>query len=373
MIKLRRSIALVLALALTCALFTSVLAADPPKLTYTQSGNSARLTLNNLGNESVYGVQLTLTFSGNYSGAVFTPAASTSYAPPCQRTTVGDSTQVVLYLTAQAALNQGSSFELGTLALPSSFTMPEAATVTLLDRDLKPLADTLAITVSKQTGGGSSSGGSSSGGGSRPSPSPSPTPTPTPAPTPVPDVPFTDVRESDWFYQEVKYVYEKGMMNGVSGDAFAPNSSTSRAMLVTILYRLAGSPAAQAPTFPDVSPTQYYTYPVGWAAGQSIVNGYEDGRFLPDGLITREQLAAVLYRYSRAMGYNTALRGDLSKFSDQGKISAYAAEPMSWAVAAGLLSGMGDGTVNPQGYATRAQVAAILTRFCKAFVAPQGQ
>ena len=117
-----------------------------------------------------------------------------------------------------------------------------------------------------------------------------------------------------------------------------------------------------------MAPGQYYAYPVGWAAQQSIVNGYEDGRFLPDGLLTREQLAAILYRYARAMGYQTTARGSLAGFTDSGSISSYAAEPMSWAVGVGLLSGMGDGTVNPQGQATRAQVAAILTRFCKAYV-----
>lgn len=159
-------------------------------------------------------------------------------------------------------------------------------------------------------------------------------------------------------------------MNGTGGEAFSPNAPTSRAMLVTILYRLADSPPAQSPTFPDVPAGQFYTYPVGWAAGQSIVTGYEDGRFLPNNLLTREQLAAILYRYSRAMGYTVSVRGDLSRFSDRESISPYAQDAVAWAVGAGLLSGMGDGTVNPGGNATRAQVATILTRFCKNVVNP---
>ena len=185
--------------------------------------------------------------------------------------------------------------------------------------------------------------------------------------------PFTDVAEGAWYFDSVKYVHSEGMMVGTSATKFSPDATTTRSMIVTILYRLAGSPPAQTPTFSDVPAGQYYTYPVGWAAGQSIVNGYETGQFQPSGLLTREQLAAILYRYSRSMGYNTAQRGDLTGFADCSAISPYAVEPLSWAVGAGLLSGMGDGTISPGGQATRAQVAAILARFCKTFVdAPQG-
>lgn len=366
MSKHRRLTALVLVLALVCALVLPA-AATAPKLTYTQSGSTARLKLQNMGQESIYGVQLELTLAGKYDSASFTPASATAYSPRCT-CVVGDaSTEVTVYLTDRSPLNKDGVLDMGSLTLPASFSLPEQAGLTLLDRDLKPLAeDPQTIDVSRQSTGGGT--GSSGGGSSRPTPTPTPTPTPSPSPSPAPALPFDDVGEKDWFFNEVKYVYDKGMMNGTASDAFAPNAPTSRAMLVTILYRLAGSPAAQAPAFPDVSPTQYYAYPVGWAAGQSIVNGYEDGRFLPDGLLTREQLAAILYRYSRAMGYNTAARGSLTGFTDSAKISPYAAEPMSWAVGAGLLSGMGDGTVDPQGQATRAQVATILTRFCKSFV-----
>lgn len=365
--KFRRWTALVLCLALLGAFLLPAGAVSAPKLTYTQSGSALRLKLQDLGQESIYGVQLELTVEGACASATLTPADSAAYAPPCTCVAGDGSTQVTVYLTGQAALNKSGSLDLGTLALPSALSLSDTAVLTLLDRDLKPIAEEQAVAVSRQ-----SSGGSHTGGSSRPSPTPTPTPEPEPEPEPEPALPFADVAEKDWFYNEVKYVYDKGMMNGVSGDSFAPGASTSRAMIVTVLYRLAGSPPAQAPTFPDVPMGQYYAYPVGWAAQQSIVTGYETGLFQPDGLLTREQFATILYRYARAMGYNTAARGDLTAFTDLSSISPYAGEAMAWAVGAGLLSGMGDGTVNPQGTATRAQMATILTRFCKTFVEPQG-
>lgn len=364
--KNRRFTALLLALSMVCALALPVSAATDPQLSYTQSGSSARLTLKSLGNDSIYGVQLELELEGSYPSAAFTPTASTAYAPPCRCVAGEKSTQVTVYLTDRSPLNQNGALDLGTLTLPASFSLPTTATVTLLDRDLKPLHERLSISVSRQSTGG---GGGGSG-SSRPT---NPTPTPTPTPEPEPDpaaLPFTDVKESDWFYQEVKYAYDQGMMNGTAADTFAPSLPTSRAMIVTILYRLADSPAAQAHAFPDVAPAQYYASPVGWAAGQSIVNGYEDGTFRPDGLLTREQLAAILYRYSRAMGYDTTQRGVLTGFTDVASISPYAVEPLSWAVGTGLLTGMGDGSIAPGGYATRAQVATILARFCKTIAAP---
>lgn len=363
--KNRPFIALFLALALVCALLVPAAAAGDPSLRYTQSGSSAHLTLKDLGDDSVYGAQLELTLDGVFQSASFAPSASTAYAPPCRCEAGEKTTQVTVYLTDRAPLNKSGSLDLGTLTLPGSFTLPDTAVLTLLDRDLKPLCEGLSIGVSRQ-----STGGSGSGGGSRPRPTPTPDPEPTPTPQPEPALPFGDVTEKDWFYNEVKYVYDQGMMKGTGDGSFAPATPTSRAMLVTILYRLAGSPAALAPTFPDVAAGQYYAYPVGWAAGQSIVNGYEDGSFRPDGLLTREQLAAILHRYSRAMGYSVAQRGDLTGFTDAAAISPYAAEPMSWAVGAGLLTGMGDGTIAPGGYATRAQVATILARFCKSVAAP---
>lgn len=365
MTRSRRLTALALCLALLGAFLLPAGAVSAPKLTYTQSGSALRLKLQDLGSDSIYGVQLELTVKGVCTSATLTPASSTAYAPPCGCAAGENSTLVTVYLTDQTALNKSGSLELGTLTLSPSLPLPDTASLTLLGRDLKPLAEAQTVSVSRQSSG--TSGRPS--GGNRPSPTPSPEPSPEPEPTPEPnrELPFTDVAETDWFYDEVKYVYGKGMMNGITGESFAPGASTSRAMIVTVLYRLAGSPPAQLPAFPDVATGQYYAYPVGWAAQQSIVNGYEDGRFLPDSLLTREQFATILYRYARAMGYNTAARGDLTVFTDLASISTYAGDAMAWAVGAGLLSGMGDGTVNPQGTATRAQMAAILTRFCKAF------
>lgn len=362
--KHRRLLALVLTCALLCALVLPAGAAAAPKLVYTQSGSSFRLKLQSLGQESIYGVQLELVLDGSFASATLSPASATAYAPPCTCVAGDKTTAVTLYLTDQSPLNQNGVLDLGSLALPAAASMPGTATLTLLDRDLKPLYEEQSISVSRQSTSSGSNSGSSSG-STRPSPSPSPEPEPAPA-----ALPFTDVKENDWFYSEVKYVCGKGMMNGTSATTFAPNATTSRAMIVTVLYRLAGSPPAQTPAFADVPTGQYYTYPVGWAAQQSIVTGYETGLFQPDGLLTREQLATILYRYSRAMGYNTAARGDLTGFSDCAAISPYAIEPMSWAVGTGLLSGMGNGTVAPGGQATRAQMAAILARFCKAFVDP---
>lgn len=370
MTKHRSLTALALVFALFCALAVPVGAALVPKLTYTQSGRTVKLTLQNLGEESVYGVQLHLTLAGSYTSATLAPSSSTAYAPPCTCSAAGTSTEVTVYLTDQSPLNSKGSLELGSLTLPSAFTMPEAATLTLLDRDLKPLYGDLSISVSRQS---TSSGGSGSGGGGGitwPTPTPTPTPAPSPEPTPTPPVPFTDVGENDWYFDAVKYVYDAGMMNGTGDSLFSPSLPTSRAMVVTVLYRLAGVPAAQAPTFPDVPTAAYYAYPVGWAAGQSIVTGFEDGSFRPDGLLTREQLATILYRYSRAMGYSTSARGALTGFSDHASISSYAVEPLSWAVGTGLLTGMEDGTISPGAQATRAQVATILTRFCKNVVDP---
>lgn len=176
---------------------------------------------------------------------------------------------------------------------------------------------------------------------------------------------FTDVNPSDWYYEAVRYVYDKGMMNGTSASAFSPNSTTTRGMIVTILHRLEGTPASVGAAFPDVAAGQYYTDAVAWASANGIVTGYGSGRFGPNDSITREQMSAILYRYAGYKSYSTSISGDLSAFSDQVSISDYAREPMRWAVGSGLITGMGDGRVAPLGNGTRAQIAAILMRFCE--------
>ena len=182
---------------------------------------------------------------------------------------------------------------------------------------------------------------------------------------PAPAEPFPDVDENDWFYDEVVYVYENGLMNGVENNQFAPNTATNRAMLATILYRLAGQPDVSGDLpFTDVEAGTWYTNAVLWAAQNGIVNGVTDTTFAPGNDLTREQLVTMLYRYAEAAGYDVSAAADLSGYPDAGKVQTYAQKAMSWAVAEGIVEGM-DGNLNPAGSATRAQIATILMRFCE--------
>ena len=176
--------------------------------------------------------------------------------------------------------------------------------------------------------------------------------------------PFADVSPSQWFYDSVEWAWRRGVMNGTSGALFSPGAATSRAMIVTILYRLEGSPEApRRSPFADVSQEAYYAAPVAWAAWNGVVSGYSASVFGPNDAITREQLAAILYRYARFRELDVSATSDLGGFSDAGRISAYARTAMRWANGAGLITGQGNGILAPQGQATRAQVAAMLQRF----------
>ena len=186
---------------------------------------------------------------------------------------------------------------------------------------------------------------------------------------PVSVLPFGDVKTTDWFYNDVKYVYEKGMMSGTAADVFAPNATTTRAMIVTILYRLEGSPAVTGTNaFADVPAGQWYTDAVNWAAANQIVKGTSATTFAPNASITREQMAAILYRYAQYKGYDVTKKADLSGYSDNGQVSTYAKDALAWANAAKLINGVTNTTLAPQGNATRAQVSAILHRFCDGVV-----
>ncbi len=177
---------------------------------------------------------------------------------------------------------------------------------------------------------------------------------------------FTDVDTTQWYHEAIDYVIEAGMMNGVAADKFAPNSTTTRGMIVTILYRLEGEPAvAGASAFTDVESGAWYADPIAWAAAKGVVNGTSPTTFDPNDPITREQMAAILYRYASYKGYDVAEKADLSSYTDAGQISAYAADAMAWANAEGLITGVTKTTLEPQGNATRAQVATILMRFCE--------
>ena len=177
-------------------------------------------------------------------------------------------------------------------------------------------------------------------------------------------LPFIDVHEGDWFYENVGYVYENGLMNGVSETLFEPNGTVTRGMIVTILHRLEGEPESDYDMpFTDVAEQQWYAGAVRWAAGEGIVTGVSATEFAPDAPITREQFAAILWRYAQSKGYDVSASADLTGFLDYGQISEYALPALQWAVGAGVMSGRGDGILAPQGTATRAEAAAMLMRF----------
>lgn len=173
---------------------------------------------------------------------------------------------------------------------------------------------------------------------------------------------FQDINTQEWYHEGVDYVVENGLMLGTSDTTFAPNENTTRGMIVTILHRMEQEPAAVSASFTDVTSGQYYAEAVAWAAANDIVNGYGDGRFGPEDSITREQLAAILYRYAEYKGYDVTGRADLSVYQDQDQVSSYAEEAMSWACEEKLFEGVGAALLSPATNSTRAQVATILMR-----------
>ena len=177
---------------------------------------------------------------------------------------------------------------------------------------------------------------------------------------------FDDVTKGDWFYKDVEYVYNEGIMDGVSKREFAPNETLTRAMIVKILYRIEGEPAGyRSSDFNDVESGRWYTEAVAWAAEKEIVKGYGNGKFGPNDPVTREQLAAILYRYTQYKGWSTAAAsGNLDGFKDAASVSSYAVDAMNWAVDEGLLKGANN-KLSPKSNATRAQVAAIIHRYLK--------
>ena len=176
---------------------------------------------------------------------------------------------------------------------------------------------------------------------------------------------YTDVDTTQWYHEGVDYVIANGMMNGTGTNIFEPNATTTRGMIVTILYRLEKEPAAGTSPFTDVDAGQWYAKAVAWAAANGVVNGTSPTTFNPNDPITREQMAAILYRYASFKGYDVTAKADLAGFTDAAQISDYAKDPMAWANKAGLIGGVSATTLQPQGSATRAQVATILMRFCE--------
>lgn len=234
--------------------------------------------------------------------------------------------------------------------------------------DGKAYSERLNITVTMSSGGSATD----------PTPAPAPSPAHSPAPDSLPpetvtapvnaeetmqwDNPFSDIKETDWFYDAVVFVYKNGMMTGTTDNTFNPQSNTSRGMIVTILWRLEGEPVAEKPfTFTDVGDGKWYYKAVAWAAENGIVDGYSADKFGPEDNITREQMAKILCSYAAYKSYDVSARGDLSAFTDSP--SGWALEYVQWAVAEGLIQGKGNAILDPLGKTKRSECAAILQRF----------
>lgn len=218
---------------------------------------------------------------------------------------------------------------------------------------------------------------SSGGGGgsiiSTPKPTATPTVAPTEAPTEKPDDEndvfkplFEDIKSDDWYHDNVMYVFEKGLMSGVSDTEFGPQVTLTRAMLVTVLWRLEGEPVVNyLMQFTDVEAESYYQEAVRWASAEGIVNGVTDTEFAPHKNITREQIATIMHRYAQYKGYDVSVGEDTNilSYDDASDVSEYAISAMQYAVGSGLITGKTDSTLNPKDNATRAEIATILKRF----------
>ena len=186
--------------------------------------------------------------------------------------------------------------------------------------------------------------------------------------------PFTDVSEKDWFYSDVMFVYENGLMLGTSKTLFSPHGTATRGMMATILWRMEGSPVPKGKnSFTDVEAEKWYADAITWTAENGIFAGYGKDKFGPDDPITREQLAAIFYRYADYKGYDLTVKGNLDKFKDADKITDYAKTAMQWAVGSGLVKGKSGNLLDPQGTATRAEIAAMLHRFIEKYELVQGK
>lgn len=182
--------------------------------------------------------------------------------------------------------------------------------------------------------------------------------------------PFYDVKQSDWYYAPVGYAYEKGLFSGMDANHFSPGSPMNRAMLMSVLHRLAGSPAPAAQlSFNDVAGSSWYAQAVLWGASQGITSGTGNGNFSPDGQVTREQAVAMMYNYaSKYMNLTGGAGADLSRYADLNRLSGWARPAMAWAVEQGIVSGVANGstlTLDPQRSATRAEMATMLQAFCE--------
>lgn len=181
----------------------------------------------------------------------------------------------------------------------------------------------------------------------------------------VSELPFEDVKVEQWFYEAVKYVYDNELMNGISATEFNPNGLLTRGTIAQVLFNLEGADADAAAVFDDVPADAWFADAVNWAAANNIVTGYGDGTFGPDNNITREQMAAILYRYAQFKGYDVSAKGDLTAFTDGDNVSEWATDALAWCVGAKLINGRDNGTVDATGTATRAEIAQIFMNLCE--------
>lgn len=367
---MKRILSLLLAAALAAGLLVcQAAAASAPWVRIDGRGtNSQTVTVQGLSG-SYNGVQLTLNLNKAPGSFQFEQALSGggSYA-----TSSSDGNAITLYVTSRGPLNQGGTISLGALLGDESFNVVSVTGVKLLEMNPDGAAESSfdRVSITSGSGAGGTGGGAwtpdtgAGGGTGTDTGTGGGTGTNTGTGGGTAPLPFTDVGENDWFREAVAYVYGAGLMNGTGANTFSPGGTTTRGMIVTILHRLEGSPAAWGGSFPDVPAGQYYSQAVAWAASNGIVNGYDTGLFGPNNSITREQMAAILYRYAAYKGYNVSARANLSAYADAERVSGYALDAMSWANQTGLITGSGNNLL-PGGDAIRAQAAAILMRFCR--------
>lgn len=396
--NLKKNLSALLVGSMLVSMLPAAGAAASPVVEYETSGRYAELTLVNLPDEKIHSAQLELTLGGLHDVSLSQSGGSGNDRVTVEKTTRGESsTTVTLYIDSIVSLVEDGTLSLGTLEFGNTevtHSFNTTGTLTLLDeRQNKITSGTVTVRRPGGSGGDDNPGGddkpgdsgntgNTSGGSGDASFSRNPRPDSgssgsdradaiedEPAMSAPPETEqrasFSDVPQSEWYAGAVDYVYRNGMMAGTSASSFSPGVATNRAMIVSILYRLEGSPAADGGTFPDVAAGQYYTGAVAWAAANGIVSGGTDGRFRPNDVITREQLAAILYRYAQFKGYTLVPPASLSAFPDADMVSSYAVDAMGWAVAQGLITGTNRGTLDPTGGATRAQAASILMRFCQ--------
>lgn len=182
----------------------------------------------------------------------------------------------------------------------------------------------------------------------------------------VENLPFTDIAKDDWAYEGIKYVYDNNMVKGISETLYGPAMNLTRATLVTLIYRMESEPEAPVNAFSDITGGAWYEKAVAWAAGNEIVLGVGEGLFAPDNNITREQIAVILYKYTKFKGGDVSKTADLAQqFTDADSVSSWAKDAVAWAVAEGLIKGKGEGNVAPADLATRAEIATVLMRYMK--------